>query len=267
MIGTNKTANEAWLDTVREVNMYGHEVAPRGMPCKELLAHKSTLTMQYPIVSIPARKLGYRFQAAESAWILSGDNRVETIAPYSKAISRFSDDGVRFFGAYGPRVIDQIAGVARAIATDPDTRQAVLTIWRSNPPATKDVPCTVAIQWLVRDGKLHCIDTMRSSDTWLGWPYDVFNFSMLTGYLALYLRRVYGVSYSLGSLSLVAGSQHIYKTNEAEISAVLQSTEAPVSYAPFDPLTWYTEPQELIDHLWAMANGGGSLTDFVEVLA
>jgi thymidylate synthase len=259
MIGTYATANEAWLETIREVNMYGHEVAPRGMPCKELLAYKSTLMMRYPIVSIPARKLGYKFQAAEAAWILSGDNRVETIAPYSKAIARFSDDGIRYFGAYGPRVIDQIAGVAKAIANDPDTRQAVMTIWRSNPPATKDVPCTVSIQWLVRDGKLHCIDTMRSSDTWLGWPYDVFNFSMLTGYLALYLRRVYGVSYDLGSLSLVAGSQHIYKTNEAEIALALQSTENPVAYEPFDPLTWFVEPDELTAALWQAAEGKGSL--------
>ena len=167
-------ADQTWNALLRDIQQYGHRVAPRGMPCLELIGYQSAFDMSYPIVTAPARKLGYKFQAAEAAWILSGSNLVKDIAPYSKEISRFSDDGVSFFGSYGTKVREQIAHAADAIVKDKDTRQAVINIWRENPRATKDVPCTLSLQWLVRgDNSLHCLATMRSSDAWLGWPYDV----------------------------------------------------------------------------------------------
>jgi hypothetical protein len=63
----------------------------------------------------------------------------------------------------------------------------------------------------------------------------------------------------------VAGSQHIYKTNEAEITQLLQRTEAPIDYKPFDPLAWFDEPQELIDWLWEAAKTNGLLSAMQEI--
>jgi len=206
---TFNTANAAWVNVLGDLVAEGNDVSPRDMDTMELLHYSSTLDMSYPIVTIPERKLGYRFMMAEASWIMNGDNKVRTIEPYSKKIVKFSDDRKFFFGAYGPQVVDQLMYVVDALVEDHLTRQAVMTIWRKNPRKSKDIPCTISVQWIIRDHKLHCIDTMRSSDVWLGWPYDVFNFSMLSMYVLL-LLRARGYWYNLGTLTLTAGSQHIY---------------------------------------------------------
>lgn len=240
-----------WLKTVEQCMRWGQIVAPRGKKIKELLGYQTSISMEFPILSIQERKLGYKFMAAEAAWILSGDNRVKTIAPYSKAISSFSDDGYFYHGAYGPMIRDQLHYVIDALNSDPDTRQAVLTIWRPNPRPSKDIPCTVSIQFLIRNGMLHVVDTMRSSDLWLGWPYDVFNFSMLARYVICHLKD----KPFLGLLLLQAGSMHIYEDQWSAAEDLL--TSATPTEVPNIP--WFEHGDDLVDWLWEQANGKGIL--------
>ena len=206
------TATEQWKKILQDLLLNGKPSSPRDLATLELINYHSEIDMSRPTVAMIDRKLSKQFMCAEAYWILSGDFRVKTIAPYAPSIAKFSDDGDVFFGAYGPRIVEQDFYVEEKLATARDTRQAVLTIWRENPPQTKDVPCTVAVQFLIRDGKLHCIDTMRSSDVWLGWPYDVFNFTMLTLRTLIRLRE--WVKLQLGTLYLNAGSQHLYLKNK-----------------------------------------------------
>lgn len=173
-------ANIEWLNELSKVMLNGSPVSPRGQVTKELLQQTAVIDMRRPVVTLPERKLSTKFLGGEAYWILSGDNRVETIAPYNKNIVNYSDDGQTFFGAYGPRIISQLDYIVSKLESDVDTRQAVLTIWRENPPETKDVPCTVAVAFMIRDNALNCHVFMRSNDLWLGFPYDVFNFSMLS---------------------------------------------------------------------------------------
>tara|TARA_B100001027_G_C16241185_1_gene319513 strand:- start:60 stop:839 length:780 start_codon:yes stop_codon:yes gene_type:complete len=221
-----QSVNEVWLTMCKDIINHGVDIFPRGIPAKELRAYQTVVDMSRPILSIKARELGYKFMAAEAYWILQGDNRVESIAPYSKMISEFSDDGVTFFGAYGPKVIDQLAYVAACLKKDADSRQACINIWREKPGQTKDVPCTMSLQFIVRENVLHCIDTMRSSDVWLGWPYDVFNMSMITRYVALYLNEMGGMLYDVGNLYLTAGSQHIYQRDLPRIKQIFDDPHA-----------------------------------------
>lgn len=234
--------NSVWTDLLKTIIRDGERVTPRGKPTLELLAHTTTVDMGNPVISLSARKLGYKFMAAEAHWILSGDNRVATIAPYSKAISRFSDDGVRFFGAYGPPVIEQLSYVVQCLKDDVDSRQAVLTIWRQRPGPTKDVPCTVALQFMVRDGKLNCHATMRSSDAWLGWVYDTFNFSMIA-WTVLAELLPFRPGLKIGRLFLTAASQHLYESDLDDVNAVLAS---PVEdrFKRLDSLLSFASPTE-----------------------
>lgn len=247
-------AHYAWRMLLEKIMEHGEHVAPRGLPTRELLGHVTKVDMSHPVVVSQERKLGYRFMCAEAAWILSGDNRVETIAPYSKVISRFSDDGVFFFGAYGPRIRDQVRHVVQALSADHDTRQAVMSIWRPNPPVTKDVPCTLTVQFMIRDGALDCFLNMRSSDVWLGVPYDWFNFTMLTGYVCLLLREKYGLSLKPGTLHFYAASQHLYAENWDKAQAALASYAKVFEAPAFDPLQ-FEDHEELVEHLWALAQG------------
>ncbi len=256
------TTNMNWQGLLHLVTTHGHETSPRGQKTKELLGVKTMIDMTQPVITIAERRLGYRFMAAEAAWIMSGDNRVETISPYSKAIKNFSDDGLLFFGAYGPRIRDQLGHVLQALTSDSDSRQAVITIWRSNPRASKDIPCTVSCQFMIRGGKLHCFMNMRSSDVWLGVPYDWFNFSMLSYGVCLLLRQK-GVNVTPGTLHFYAASQHLYETNyegaeKCQDGAILGDIK-PLNMDDFPSY------DHLVRHLWCVADGQ-PITGFMEEL-
>jgi thymidylate synthase len=256
-----KSANEAWIELLGRIMYDGHDAAPRGQKTREILACQTVIDMTRPIVTVKERVEGryYAFMFAEAAWILSGDNRVETIAPYSRMISNFSDDGVYFRGAYGPKIVDQLTFVVDQLVADPDTRQAVINIWRENPRPTKDVPCTISAQFMIRDGLLHCFDTMRSSDAWLGVVYDLFNFSMLSHYVCLLLRKR-GVVVTPGALHFTAASQHVYERNFEKVEKIIESYYDPLDrglsvedgYAPLN-IQEFVEPDfrpaDFINHL------------------
>jgi len=193
---------------------YGNSVNPRGQETFEILNYTTRVPMNRAALSVVNRELGYKFLFAEAWWILMGDNRVSTIEPYSGQIASFSDNGITFDGAYGPEVISQLDHIVDTLHKSPDSRQGVMTIWKKNPRKSKDIPCTISDQFLIRDNKLHVIHNMRSSDIWLGWPYDVFNFSMISLYIVKALNK-WMPTLDLGDLYLNAGSQHLYRKNIA----------------------------------------------------
>lgn len=217
--------NIQWLQTLNKLVKSNLISEPRNLKIYEIINNSTCVNMKFPILTITERKLGYKFMVRESWWIMDGRNTVDTITDYSKAISSFSNDGFNFDGAYGPRVVDQLRYIVDMLEKDRDTRQAVLTIWRPNPRDSKDIPCTVAIQWIIRDNKIHCIDNMRSSDIWLGWPYDIFNFTMLTGYILLLLRERGIDNIELGNIYLNAGSQHLYENNYKNAFIITHSSK------------------------------------------
>lgn len=243
-----KDFSRTWLDTLNDILTNGDLVAPRGKLTKEIPQRTITVNMRKPVLRVPDRSLNYKFMAAEAFWILSGDDRVETIAPYNSRIADFSDDGARFFGAYGPKIQAQLPYIIEKLNADADSRQAGLTIWRECPPQTKDVPCTVAIFFNIRNRLLNAHVFMRSSDAWLGVPYDVFNFSMLSHLVCGLLNehRSMADAVSPGLLFLTAASSHLYETDwdDAKLCLASQVLEQPET----DKLLW-NDPQFLMAEL------------------
>jgi thymidylate synthase len=171
-----------------------------------------TLTdVRRPFVVSPARRAKYRFGLVEAAWILAGLDDLETVARVNGRMRDFSDDGKTLWGAYGPRVMGQLQHVVSSLKNDRDTRQAVLTTWRSPEPGqivrSKDVPCTVAWHFTVRDDRLELVVFMRSNDAWLGLPYDTLSFTTVQRVLASMLGM------KLGHYTLVASNLHLYETH------------------------------------------------------
>lgn len=155
---------------------------------------------------------------AEWLWILAGLRDVASIARYNSKIADYSDDGMVFAGAYGPRLSKQWNWIVDTLTNDPDSRQAVAGIWTPQPEKSKDIPCTTQAQFLIRGGKLHSIWTMRSNDLWLGLTYDFFNQSMITNALAAVLKL------PVGSLTLNTGSSHVYERDLDLITGVLENS-------------------------------------------
>lgn len=244
-----KDFSQVWLEALDETMKSGVLVAPRGKLTREIPQRTISVNMQTPVLRVSRRQLNYRFMAAEAFWILSGSDRVAEIAPYNSRIANFSDDGETFFGAYGPKIIAQLPFVLAKLQEDPMSRQAGLTIWRESPRPTKDVPCTVAIFFNQRDGKLNCHVFMRSSDLWLGLPYDTFNFSMLTHYLCGLLNESAPSSDPVmpGVLHLTAASSHLYETNFEDAKACV--TDWATLPQPVTPFVLWQKPDVLMGRL------------------
>lgn len=171
------------------------------------------------ILKSKIRKLPMRYMVGELLWYLSGNPSLDAIRLYTSAWDRMSDDGVTVESNYGDRiqhaiceisgeVFDQLKMVEEMLRKDPASRQAVIHIKQArdliNHPS-KDVNCTVCLQFFIREGKLYMTTYMRSNDLWMGFPNDVFQFTAIQIYLAMKL----GVQ--LGTYTHIAGSLHLYE--------------------------------------------------------
>lgn len=197
-----------WGMVVSEILRKGKHVAPRGKETLEVT--NLTLYIEnglYNIFENEVRNLSYRFMIAEWLWIQAGLEDVASLAQYNSIMKQFSDDGEILNGAYGPRLGSQWKYIIDALQQE-GSRQAVSTIWTANPRPSKDIPCTISIQWLVRDDKLHSTINMRSSDAWLGLPYDYFSFSQICNWLSCC------IGLQVGSITLNLASSHLYQQDQ-----------------------------------------------------
>lgn len=166
------------------------------------------------IVTSKIRNMPMRYAVGELAWYLAGSNKVDDISRFAKKWAEISDDGETNNSAYGYRILhkfgfDQWEYVQELIKKDPNTRQAVIHIKNASNKPTKDTPCTVYLQFFLRDNKLHMSVHMRSNDIWMGVPYDMFSFCFLQMKMAMEL----GVE--IGSYTHYAGSLHLYNRDYA----------------------------------------------------
>jgi len=222
-----------WDDLLSYLLNHGKETAPRGKKIKEQL--NMSLHVTHPrgnILVNKARNLGYRAMVAEWLWIASGTDLLAPLLQYNKNYEGFSDDGITLYGAYGPRIRKAWHQVVEVLKKDNDTRQAVLSIWAPDTRRdTKDTPCTLSLQFLIRENRLHLTVNMRSSDAWLGLPNDFYVFSQLLNEMAC------DVEHDIGSLTMNLGSSHLYETNYAAAEEAVEYFSITLRSPRFD-ITW-----------------------------
>src|ERR1700731_3725374 len=203
--------DRGWSNAFLSVRLFGRTVSPRVRRVKEVDHATLKVDMRYPVLVAPERRVNYRFMAAEALWIVSGRDDLASLAPYNPNMAQFSDAGVTLSGAYGPRIHAQFGRALQSLKDDISTRQATLTTWVPNPRPSKDVPCTVAMDFKIRDGLMNFHVFMRSSDVWLGLPYDVFSFACVAMMMLGAYNRQTSSRVGLGTLYLTAASSHLYE--------------------------------------------------------
>ena len=164
------------------------------------------------IMKSEIRKLPMRYCIGEMLWYLSGNKDLKEIQKYTTNWDRMSDDGITVNSNYGHCIkykygFDQWEYVKNMLLENPETRQAVIHIKTADNIPSKDVNCTVCLQFFIRNNKLYLTTYMRSNDIWLGFPYDVFQFTAMQILMSMEL----GVE--LGSYTHIAGSLHLYERN------------------------------------------------------
>ena len=233
------------LNTAIEfIKKYGEEVSPRGVDTYEMV--NASLLIRNPINRVATdrgRKMNIAFGVMEWFAMVLGIDDLNSFTAFIKSYDNWSSDGIRVDGAYGTRVnfryaspldhdmeligdmpgsynhgtiFNQISGIISEFMRDIYTRRAVMSIYRSEDlfgQGGKNTPCTLTLQFLVRNSKLHMIVNMRSSDIIKGVTYDVFAFSMIQEFITRHLQHL-GHEVELGEYWHNAGSLHFYKSDE-----------------------------------------------------
>ncbi|WBT05012.1 thymidylate synthase [Brevundimonas vesicularis] len=188
------------------------------------------LSKGFPVLT--TKKLHLRSIIIELLWFLRGETN----------IAYLKDNGVRIWdewadaeGELGPvygkqwrswtapdgRVIDQIENLVHGLKTNPNSRRHIVTAW--NPADVDDMalpPCHCLFQFFVADGKLSCQLYQRSADVFLGVPFNIASYALLT----MMLAQVVGLE--PGDFVHTFGDAHLY-LNHLE-QAELQLTREPL---------------------------------------
>jgi thymidylate synthase len=216
----------------------GRPVVSRGLSTVELTG--VTLLVPDPSgVMLPIgvnRKVNTRLAAVEALQLLANDTDPALIlrAAPSYADVMVRPDDLRY-GAYGPRLGRQLDDVCALLYREPDTRRAVLSIWREDDLTHDgDRPCTLTLQLLLRDDRLQLVVNMRSQDYWLGVPFDFFIFTQLQASVAAWL----GVE--VGPYIHHVGSLHLYDRDREAAGMLVMCPDdrpTPIDY-PRGVVSW-----------------------------
>ena len=224
--------NQAFISSLKDLIQYGNEICVRSSTSYEILDYSFIISNpSHRVLTRPHRYNNFPATIAETLWVLAGRSDMQFLSFFLPNATSYSDDGTSWRGAYGTRLrrfysgYDQINGVIEAIKKDPYTRQAIMVIPRADYDydpriETKDRPCTIFVQFMVRDNKLHCFVRMRSNDVmWGCFNINVVEFTFLQELIA-------GItSYKLGNYHHNANSFHYYEVHKERINNILLEQE------------------------------------------
>jgi thymidylate synthase len=168
----------------------------------------------FPLVT--TKKLHVKSIIHELLWFLAGDTNIKYLNQHGVRIwDEWADENGDLGPVYGRQwrswpagdggTIDQIANVLAAIRRNPDSRRLIVTAW--NPAEVDQMalpPCHCLFQFYVADGRLSCQLYQRSADVFLGVPFNIASYALLT----LMVAQVSGLS--PGAFIHTFGDAHLY---------------------------------------------------------
>jgi len=227
-----KDANEAFIRLNAALVMNAdQDIVVRGLRTKELINCNIHIREPYSrVVTLYRRRINMRYLMGELCWYLDGSDRTERIATYSKFWNKISDDGFTANSAYGKRlffthssnVACQLTYVVEELIADNFSRKAIMTIYdfQTDSKKSKDNPCTLSLQFLIRNKRLDMITTMRSNDLFFGFTYDIPFFTLVQEIVMVTLQK-HKVDVHMGSYYHNVGSMHLYEKDFVKAEEVL----------------------------------------------
>jgi thymidylate synthase len=182
-----------YLDLMERVLADGAEKHDRtGTGTLSVFGHQMRFDLAQGFPLVTTKKLHLKSIIHELLWFLAGDTNVKYLRDHGVTIwDEWADERGDLGPVYGRQwrswpvrdggTIDQMANVIAAIRRNPDSRRLIVTAWN---PADVDrmalPPCHCLFQFYVADGKLSCHLYQRSADVFLGVPFNVASYAMLT---------------------------------------------------------------------------------------
>ncbi len=226
-----------YLDLMRLVLTEGTPKTDRtGTGTRSIFGHQMRFDLTHGFPLVTTKKLHMKSIIHELLWFLAGDTNVGYLQKNGVAIW---DEWARPDGSLGPvyghqwrswacpdgHAIDQISDVVREIKTNPDSRRLIVTAWNpADIPRMALAPCHCLFQFYVADGKLSCQLYQRSADIFLGVPFNIASYALLT----LMMAQVTGLK--PGEFIHTLGDAHLYVNHlhQAELQLTREVRRLPL---------------------------------------
>ena len=241
---------QQYLDLMRHVRDTGVRKEDRtGTGTLSLFGHQMRFDLSTGFPLVTTKKLHLRSIIHELLWFLSGESNIRYLKENGVSIW---DDWADASGDLGPvygvqwrrwptpdgRTVDQIAQIMRQLRESPDSRRIILSAWNVAEIDNMALPpCHCLFQFYVADGKLSCQLYQRSCDIFLGVPFNIASYALLTHMLAQQ------ADLAVGDFVWTGGDCHLYSNHLKQANE--QLTREPL---PLPRLAIRRRPDSMFDY-------------------
>ena len=237
-------------DLLRDVLEHGtHKSDRTGTGTRSVFGRQLRFDLAEGFPLITTKRVHFRSIAYELLWFLRGDSNVRWLQEHGVTIwDEWADADGDLGPVYGVqwrswpapdgRHLDQISGVLETLRSDPDSRRMIVSAWNvAEIPNMALAPCHALFQFYVADGKLSCQLYQRSADLFLGVPFNIASYALLTHLVADQ------VGLDVGEFVWTGGDCHIYDNHVEQVTEQLSREPFP---APRLAITRH--PESIFDY-------------------
>ncbi|EIL91066.1 MULTISPECIES: thymidylate synthase [Rhodanobacter] len=232
----------AYLDLLRHVLDHGTEKTDRtGTGTRSVFGWQMRFDLNRGFPLVTTKKLHLKSIVHELIWFLRGDTNIGYLKEHGVRIwDEWADPNGDLGPVYGEQwrawrtadggVVDQIAWVIDEIRRNPDSRRLIVNAWNVGElPKMALLPCHTMFQFYVADGKLSCQLYQRSGDIFLGVPFNIASYALLTHMVA----QVCGLG--VGDFVHTLGDAHLYNNHLEQARLQLSRDELPLPQLKLNP--------------------------------
>ena len=232
----------AYLDLLQHVLDHGTDKGDRtGTGTRSVFGYQMRFDLAAGFPLVTTKRTHLRSIVHELIWFLRGDTNVVYLHDNNVTIW---DEWADEYGELGPvygkqwrswacpdgRTVDQISGVIDEIRRNPDSRRLVVSAWNvADLPDMALMPCHALFQFYVADGRLSCQLYQRSADIFLGVPFNIASYALLTHMIA----DVTGLR--VGDFVHTLGDAHLYNNHVDQARIQLERTPRPLPRLELTP--------------------------------
>ncbi|MGS0942160.1 MULTISPECIES: thymidylate synthase [Pseudomonas] len=231
-----------YLDLMRHVREHGTFKSDRtGTGTYSVFGYQMRFNLADGFPMVTTKKLHLRSIIHELLWFLKGSTNIAYLKENGVSIwDEWADENGDLGPVYGyqwrswpapdGRHIDQIANVIEMIKKNPDSRRLIVSAW--NPALVDEMalpPCHALFQFYVADGKLSCQLYQRSADIFLGVPFNIASYALLT----MMVAQVTG--YEPGEFIWTGGDSHLYANHLEQTDLQLTREPLPLPTMKLNP--------------------------------
>jgi thymidylate synthase len=232
----------AYLDLVQRILDEGVAKGDRtGTGTRSVFGHQMRFDLREGFPLVTTKKIHVKSVVAELLWFIAGDTNTRWLRDNGVTIwDEWADDAGNLGPVYGyqwrswpapdGRHIDQLAQVIEQITVNPDSRRHVVSAWNvAELDAMALMPCHAFFQFYVADGRLSCQMYQRSADVFLGVPFNIASYALLTHMVA----QVAGLE--VGDFVHTLGDAHLYVNHLDQAREQLTREPRPLPELWLDP--------------------------------